>query len=188
MIFSIILLFPDIINQQVVELRQLIVSILTCAFRFSSFTYSDVLAQLQNVDVNEAAGSDGVLARFLKEVAKEIVEPLTALYNKSFQSGEVPLDWKKSHVTPVHKGGDTSDLGNFCPTSMVPVVAKILEKLIANQLCGYLESHQLFHGHQGAYRCGRSSEQILLYAVDTIINSLDGGKVVCAVFGFEKGI
>ena len=51
-----------------------------------------------------------------------------------------------------------------------------------NQLCGYLESHQLFHGHQGAYRCGRSSEQILLYAVDTVINSLDGGKVVCAAF------
>ena len=36
----------------------------TCAFRFSSFTCSDVLAQLQNVDVNKAAGSDGVSARF----------------------------------------------------------------------------------------------------------------------------
>ena len=85
-------------------------------------------------------------------------------------------------MTPVQKGGDTSDLGNFRLISVVPIVAKILEKLIANQLCGYLESHQLFHGHQGAYRCGRSSEQILLYAVDTIINSLDGGKVVCAAF------
>ena len=51
-----------------------------------------MLAQLQNVDVNKAAGSDGVLVRFLKEVAKEIVEPLTALYTKSIQSGEVPLD------------------------------------------------------------------------------------------------
>ena len=90
--------------------------------------------------------------------------------------------FKKSHVTPVHKGGDTSDPSNFCPISVVPIVAKILEKLIVNQLCGYLESHQLFHEHQGAYRCGRSSEQILLYAVDTIINSLDGGKVVCAAF------
>ena len=107
---------------------------------------------------------------------------MTALYNKSIQSGEVPLDWKKSHVTPVHKGGDASDPGNFRPISVVPVVAKILERLIANQLCGYLESHQLFHGHQGAYRCGRSSEQILLYAVDTVINSLDGGMVVCAAF------
>ena len=68
----------------------------TCAFRFHSFTCSDVLAQLQNVDVNKAAGSDGVSARFLKEVAKEIVEPLTALYNKSIQSGEVSLDWKVS--------------------------------------------------------------------------------------------
>ena len=119
---------------------------------------------------------------FLKEVANEIVDPLTVLYNKSIQSGVVPLNWKKSHLTPVHKGGDASHPGNFHPISVVPVVAKILEKLIANQLCRYMKSHKLFHGYQGAYRCGRSSEHTLLYAVDTIINSLDKGRVVCAAF------
>ena len=61
----------------------------TSTFRFSSFTSSDVLAQLQNLDVNKSVGSDGISARFLKEIADEIVEPLTVLYNKSIQSGEV---------------------------------------------------------------------------------------------------
>ena len=53
-------------------------------------------------------------------------------------------------MTLVHKGGNTFDPGNFCPISVVPVVAIILEKLITNHLCEYLESHQLFRGHQGA--------------------------------------
>ena len=32
------------------------------------------------------------------------------------------------------------------------------------------------------YRCGRSSDQILLFAVDKIVNALDRGSVVCAAF------
>ena len=79
-------------------------------------------------------------------------------------------------------GGDDHNPSNFRPISVVPIVTKILEKLIANQLITYLEGHQLLHYHQGAYRCGRSSEHILLHAIDTIANSLDGGVMVCAAF------
>lgn len=114
----------------------------TSTFRFSLLAPSDVLSQLQNLDVNKSAGSDGISAHFLKEVADKIAGPLTVLYNKSIQSGAAPLQWKRYHMTPVHKGGGTSDPGNFCPISVVPIMAKTLEKLIANQLCGYLESHR----------------------------------------------
>ena len=36
-----------------------------------------------------------------------------------------------------------------------------------------MESHSLFHDYQRAYQSGRSSEQILLFAVDTIVHALD---------------
>ena len=57
-----------------------------------------------------------------------------------------------------------------------------MEKLIANQLLSYFESHHLLHDHQGAYRCGRSSDQILLYSIDMIVSALDNGLAVCAAF------
>ena len=99
----------------------------------------------------KSTGSDGFSARLFGEVAVEVAEPLSAIFNKSLQSGVVPFAWKKSNVTPVHKGGDDHDPSNFCPISVVPIVAKILKKLIANQLIAYLEGHQLLHDHQGAY-------------------------------------
>jgi len=68
----------------------------------------------------------------------------------------------------------------------MPIVAKVLEKLIANQLSSYLESHSLLHDYQRAYWSGRSSEQILLFAVDTIVDTivhaLDQSLVVSAAF------
>ena len=137
---------------------------------------------MQSLDVHKAAGPDGISGLFLKAVASVIAEPLTIIYNKSIQTGSVPLAWKRSNVTPVHKGGDVNDPSNFCPISVVFVAAKILEKIIANQLSLYVETCKLFHEHQGAYRCGKSSEQILLYAIDKIVNATDQHLIVCAAF------
>ena len=69
----------------------------------------------------------------------------------------------------MHKGGPTSDPGNFRPISVVPVLAKILEKIVSAQLSDYFEQHSLLRPHQGAYRCGKSTEDILLVAVDFIV-------------------
>ena len=90
--------------------------------------------------------------------------------------------WKHYNVTPIYKGGDKADLSNFRLISVVPVAVKILEKLIASSLGMYLESHNFRHNHQGAYRHRKSSEQIFLFAVDSIVRALDQGLVVCAAF------
>ena len=81
----------------------------------------------------------------------------------------------------MHKGGLTDDPGNYRPISVVPVVAKVFEKMIAN---AFLDYHGLLHDLQGAYRHGRSADQILMYAVNTIVHvqEIDGGNCVCVAF------
>ena len=71
---------------------------------------------------------------------------------------------------------------SFWPIAVVSILAKVLEKIVSDQLCNYLENHCLLHPHQGAYRCGKSTEDILLIAVDSIIHSLDRGEAVCVAF------
>ena len=85
-------------------------------------------------------------------------------------------------MTAVYKQGPCDDPSNYRPISVVPIIAKVLEKLVASQLNSYCEENQLLSPYQGAYRCGRSTEQILLFVVDTIVNALDSRKVVCAAF------
>ena len=121
-------------------------------------------------------------ARFLNEISSEIAEPLTALYNESLHTGIIPLEWKRSHITPVHKGGSREDPSNFRPIAVVSVIAKILEKLVAGQLSAHLQSNNVLHQHQGAYQHGKSTSDILLVAVDSITSFLDNGDSVCAAF------
>ena len=151
-------------------------------FSFNEIPVSVVLSHLNNLDVTKSTGPDGLSARFLKAISNEIAKPLAQLYNDSLHSGIVPSDWKRSQIAPLHKGGAEDDPTNYRPIAVVSIIAKILEKIVATQLSDYFESNNLIHPHQGAYRHGKSTEDILLVAVDTIVTCLDKGDVVCASF------
>ena len=60
---------------------------------------------LQHLDTQKSTGPDEISAGVLKEVAIEIAELLTRLYNFSLQSGLIPRDWKQSNVIAVYKHG-----------------------------------------------------------------------------------
>jgi len=107
-----------------------------------------------------------------KSVAEEIAYPLTYIFNLSIQSGIIPSAWKQSNITHVHKGVSCDGPSNFRPISVVPVTAKLLEKLISIQLIEYLEDHRLLLDHQGAYRCGRSADQIPFFVTDIVTCAL----------------
>ena len=52
-------------------------------FQFSTITSSTVCAMLSALDVRKSVGPDGISARFLKEIAEVVAEPLTKMFNKS---------------------------------------------------------------------------------------------------------
>ena len=154
----------------------------TDRFTFAEISESLVLSHLNSLDVKKSTGPDGLSAKFLKEIADVIAAPLATLFNCSLQSGVVPAVCKRSNITAVHKGGALDDPGNFRPISVVSVLAKVLEKIVSVQLGTFLERNNVLDPHQGAYRMGKSTEDILLLAVDNIVNSLDSEGAVCVAF------
>ena len=60
---------------------------------------------------------------------------------------------------------------------MISIIAKV--RKLASQLNSYHEENQLLSRYPGAYHSGRSTEHILLFAVDTIVNALDHHQIMC---------
>ncbi|KAK4832873.1 hypothetical protein QYF61_025969 [Mycteria americana] len=48
--------------------------------------------------------------RVLKELAEVLTKPLSILYQQSWTTREVPVDWRLANVTPIYKKGQKEDL------------------------------------------------------------------------------
>ncbi|TRZ14454.1 hypothetical protein HGM15179_012650 [Zosterops borbonicus] len=83
-------------------------------------TQSELLSHL---DVHKSMGPFGIHPRVTRELADELVKPLSIIYQQPWVTGEVLDDWKLVNVMPIHKKGGKADPRNyrpFTPTS-VPV-------------------------------------------------------------------
>lgn len=84
--------------------------------------------------MNKRSGTDGLSAQWLRLTAPVISSSLAYLFNQCLRGAVVLRAWKLAHVTSIHKVGSNFDVGNFRPVSVLPVVVKVLEKVVHQQL------------------------------------------------------
>ena len=143
-------------------------------FEFSEVNGTTVLKFLKSMPANKATGLDGLPARLLKAGAEEIHAPLTYIVNLSLQTGVFPAEWKVARVSPIYKAGDKSDVGNYRPVSILPVISKLLEKVVHDQLYQSLASRNILSEWQSGFRPGHSTAMAATYLSDTILTGMDG--------------
>ena len=69
-----------------------------------------IRSKLSNLDANKSPGHDKWHPHFLKELADEISEPLSILFNKSIEEG-AHQSWKKAIITALHKKDPEENVG-----------------------------------------------------------------------------
>ena len=133
----------------------------------------EVIKLIKEIDIGKSSSIDGISARALKDCLSSIPDKIVTLFNCSLVEVGVPQPWKLGTVIPLQKEGDKTDVANLRPVTLLPVIGKLLEKIVNNRLMNYLETNELLDKNQGGFRSGHSTIDTVAYFTDSIYKGLN---------------
>ena len=121
-----------------------------------SFSSDKVESLLSNLDSDSATCPDRISSRVLKTCSSALAHPLSVLFTLSFAQGHLPSAWKSANITALHKKCVKTDPCNYRPISLLPIISKVMESIIASDIKSFLFSNGLISDHQFGFRPGHN--------------------------------
>lgn len=116
--------------------------------------------------------------KIIKRTVEYIQQPLAFIFSKCLEFGYFADALKVSKVIPIYKKGDKHMPKNYRPVSIVPILSKVFEALMHNQLSSYFENNNLMSESQYGYRVGRSTTDAVMEIVDHTLKAFDSKESV----------
>jgi len=148
-------------------------------FMFRFVTKKEVTKIIKALCTKKAAGYDEIPVQFIKNIGMELLEPLTKLINICILERTFPENMKKANITPLYKKKDKLNKDNFRSVNLLPVLSKILERVLFNQIYEY--TTQVFHKYLSGFRKGHSCQDVLVRMTEDWRRNLDDNLTVGVV-------
>lgn len=152
------------------------------SFLIQPTTVFEIITAMCDMKDSSSVGFDGVSTNLLKKCIHAVAEPLEYIFNMSFRHGCFPSHFKKAKVRPLYKSGDSSDVSNYRPISILSSFSKLLEHLMNKRLVHYLSSVGFYHDCQHGFLKSRGTDTALFDFINSIVSALDGGMVAIGMF------
>lgn len=104
----------------------------------------------------------------LSIAAAQLAPCIACIFNACQRVAALPRSWALCGITPIHKGGDTQDPGNYRGIAVGSLLAKLYACILNELLMKWTEQHQLrARGQAGFRRDHRTTDQT--FVVRTLI-------------------
>ena len=149
---------------------------------FTPIAVNKIFDLLRGLSCNKACGVDKISSKILKLASPVISATLTYIFNQSITLCSFPDEWKVARVLPLYKSGHRNIPGNYRPISILPVISKIMERLLYDQLYDYLTKNEILSDNQFGFRKFHSTATSLLDSTNSWYVNMDRKMFNLVVF------
>ena len=152
------------------------------------FRMRELEESLKQLEEGKSTGQDQIDNSMLKHLPLVTKQYLLDLYNKLWNEGSFPKEWRTSIIIPILKPGkEPTNPRNYRPISLTSCVCKLLERMVNNRLMWFLEKTHKLSPQQYGFRQGRNTIDPIAAITTDILNGFKQNKTTTAIFfDFEK--
>ncbi len=152
----------------------------TSKFNFHTVTSKEVMKKIRLLNAKKSTGYDNIPAKLVKLGKESLVSSLTKMINKCIEESIFPDDLKLANIMPAYKAKDSLNKNNYRPISILPILSKIYESILNDQLARYCED--IMSNFLSAFRKRYSCQTILLKMIEDWKLALDNKDNIAAIF------
>ena len=143
---------------------------------------NDCVIRIINSMTTKSFESDPIPTTIFKKVVPFIIDEITAIINISSLKGVFANQWKNSIVHPLlKKVGLDHTLNDYRAVSNLPILSKVVEKCMLEQLTTHYTYKDLMPDYQSAYRTSYSCETALVKLTSDILNAMEYQRATALV-------
>lgn len=126
-------------------------------FQFRKVSPQEVIKAFKLIKAKNTEDLWGMSVKLCGSFVESLAPYLAIVFNMCVDQGTFPDLLKESKIVPLFKSGDKTDPSNFRPVSVLPVLSKIFEKLMLNQMLPHFALNKLLLTQQYGFTRGRST-------------------------------
>ncbi|GAB0176001.1 mitochondrial enolase superfamily member 1 [Grus japonensis] len=115
------------------------------------------------------------------ELEEALTKPLSIIYQQSWLTGEIPVDWKLANMMHIYRKGHKGVPGNYRPVSLTLVQEKVMEQIILSDTTWHVQDNKGIRPSQHGFMKGGSCLTDLISFYDKVACLVDDGKAVDVV-------
>ena len=103
-------------------------------FQLTEIEHATISKIVDGFPQKTSSGADRISPKQLKDMKSVLLKPITLIINQILHIRILPDKLKLAKVIPIYKSGEKSLFTHYRQISLLPVVYKIIEKIIYNEL------------------------------------------------------
>ena len=143
---------------------------------------TEIITTINTLATSSGVGMDGFSSKIIKNVISCIAEPLIDICNSTFISSVFPVKLKHAKVDPIFKNDEKLAITSYRPISILPIIFKILEKLMHSRMMSFFYKHHVLSDNQYGFREHHSTYMLLLNIKDQISQEMDNNNFSIGIF------